>query len=152
MWDEITYYSWTSSLATEVMKLWCTPNVCIPSNTGYRGQINRLCWCQWCQNQKLNFTSLNIDSGDDLLPNSTKPSPEPMLISYNWDYVTFIWGLVKALFAFSINAILSNSDLNYTGTQTGYTVVEHRLPTPPRGQTANHALTCGYTVDFCDKI
>ena len=35
---------------------------------------------------------VNTDSGNGLLPDSTKPLPESMLTDYQWSPVTFIWG------------------------------------------------------------
>ena len=34
---------------------------------------------------------VNIGSGNGLLPDSTKPFPEPMLADHQWSPVTFIW-------------------------------------------------------------
>ena len=35
--------------------------------------------------------SVNIGSGNDLLPDSTKPLPEPMLTDHQWGLVAFTW-------------------------------------------------------------
>ena len=35
---------------------------------------------------------VNIGSGNGLLPDGTKPLPEPMLTDHQWSPVTFIWG------------------------------------------------------------
>ena len=36
---------------------------------------------------------VNIGLGDGLLPDGTKPLPEPILINRQWESVAFTWGL-----------------------------------------------------------
>ena len=40
-----------------------------------------------------NIDVVNIDSGDGLVPDGTKPSPESMFIFYPWDFMALIYGL-----------------------------------------------------------
>ena len=35
---------------------------------------------------------VNIGSGNGLVPNGTKPIPEPVLTYHQWGPATFIWG------------------------------------------------------------
>ena len=55
----------------------CENLICLKcTSNGYiRSQ---LCW-------------VNIDSGNDLLPDGTKPLPEPMLTCHQWGSVAFTW-------------------------------------------------------------
>ena len=41
----------------------------------------------WCQQ----LTRFNIGSGNGLLPDGTKPLPEPMLTYHQWGSVAFTW-------------------------------------------------------------
>ena len=55
---------------------------------------------------------VNIGSGNDLLPNGTKPLPEPMLTYHQWGSVAFTWEQFHSWSAEA--AILYNESENYT--------------------------------------
>ena len=58
--------------------------------------------CDWCGD--INLMWVNIGSGNDLLPNGTKPLPEPMLTYHQWIPVTITSGQFRGRwFQSSIN-------------------------------------------------
>ena len=49
----------------------------------------------WAELKKRNMASeiwVNIGSGNGMLPDGTKPLPEPMLTDHQWSQLTFILG------------------------------------------------------------
>ena len=59
----------------------------------------------WPNNAKLWQTWVNISSGNGLLPDGTKPLPEPMLNHHQKGGVTFIWGQFHKILQVSITKI-----------------------------------------------
>ena len=51
---------------------------------------------------------VDIGSDNSLLPDGTKPIPEPMLITHQWSLVTFTWGKFHGIYAQDIYSLDTN--------------------------------------------
>ena len=65
-----------------------TPKTTIEQSMWFRQTFNSL----WPSDAIWRQILVNIGSGNGLLPDGTKPLPEPMLTDHQWSPVTFIWG------------------------------------------------------------
>ena len=62
----------------------------------------------WRHIAKLMRTSVNIGSGNGLLPDGSKPLPGPMSANHHWGFVAFTWYVVLSTDSTSPRYILAN--------------------------------------------